>query len=154
VAETTPDSKQIVFSALDPTKGIGLEFTRFNDDHTNELGWDISPDGTQLLLFRNFDSHFQILTLSSGAAAREVQTENGTHLRNLLWAADGKGIFASAATQHGAKLVYVDLHGNLRYLWELNGYNPFLAARPSRDGRHLAIQGSGGTSNIWMIENF
>jgi eukaryotic-like serine/threonine-protein kinase len=153
-AETTPDGKQVVFSALDPIKGIGREFTRFTDDRTDELGWDLSPDGTQVMLFRDFDSHFQIVTLGSTGGAREVQTEKGVRLRNLQWAADGKGLFASAPTQHGAKLVYVDLHGNLNQLWELKGSNPFLAGRPSRDGRHLAIQGSAGTSNMWMIENF
>jgi len=154
VAETTPDSKQIVFSALEPAKGIGREFARFANEYPNELGWDLSPDGTQVVMFRDFDSHFQILTLSSTERAREIQTKNGTHLRNLQWAADGKGLFASILTPHGAELEYVDLQGNLYPLWELRGHNVFLAARPSRDGRHLAIQGSARTSNMWMLESF
>ena len=154
VTDTTPDSKQIVFSALDPMKGVGREFNRLTDSSPNELGWDLSPDGTQLVLFKDFDSHFQILTLGSTEEAQTVQIENGTHLRNVQWAADGKGLFAAVPTQHGANLVYLDLHGNLRHLWELRGFNPFLAGRPSRDGGHLAIQASAGTANMWMIENF
>ena len=154
VAETTPDGKQIVLSAFDPISGKGRELTRLSDDHTDELGWDLSPDGTQVVVCRDFDSHFQILTLGSTQGVREIQTKNGTHLKNLEWAADGKGLFGSVPTQRGADLVHLDLQGNLRRLWELRGYNVFLAARPSRDGRHLAIQGSAGTSNMWMIENF
>ena len=154
VAETTPDGKQIVFSALDPMNGKGRELAQFGGEFTDEFGWDLSPDGTQLVLFRNLDSHFRILKLASGQPVREVRTDNDTHLRNLHWAADGKGVFASAPTQHGARLVYVDLHGKLHQLWEVKGFNPFLAGRPSPDGRHLAIQGTTGTANMWMIENF
>jgi Tol biopolymer transport system component len=154
LAETTSDSKQIVFSALDPMKGKGRELTRFTGEHTDELGWDLSPDGMQVVLFRDLDSRFHILSLGSAGAVREVKTYKDTHLRNLQWAADGKGVFASAPTQHGADLVYVDLHGNLHRLWEVKGFTPFLSGRPSPDGRHLAIQGTTGTANMWMVENF
>ena len=154
MAETTPDGKQIVLSVLDPMKGKDRELARFANDHIGELGWDVSPDGTRVVVFRDFDSHFQLLKLGSTEGPREIQTKNGTRLRNLQWAADGKGLFASIPTPHGGKLAYVDLHGNLRLLWELRGHNVFLAARPSRDGGHLAIQGSAGTSNMWILESF
>jgi Tol biopolymer transport system component len=154
VAETTPDGKHIVFSLFDPMSGKGHELSRFTDQHADELGWDLSPDGAQVSLFRDFASGFQILTLDSAGSVRVVQTENGSQLRNLSWAADGRGFFASAPTQHGAEFVHVDLQGKSRHLWGLTGYNIFLAGRPSPDGRHLAIQGSAATSNIWMIDNF
>jgi hypothetical protein len=67
---------------------------------------------------------------------------------------DSKGLFASAPSEHGAELVYVDLKGKIRPLWELRGSNVFLAARPSPDGRQLAIQGSAASSNMWMLEDF
>jgi Tol biopolymer transport system component len=139
---------------FDPMSGKGHELSRFTDQHADELGWDLSPDGAQVSLFRDFASGFQILTLDSAGSVRVVQTENGSQLRNLSWAADGRGFFASAPTQHGAEFVHVDLQGKSRHLWGLTGYNIFLAGRPSPDGRHLAIQGSAATSNIWMIDNF
>ena len=154
VAETTPDGKHIVFSLFDPMRGKSHELTRFTDEHADELGWDLSPDGAQVVLFRDFAAGFQVLTLGSAGTVRVVQTENGAQLRNLSWAADGRGFFASAPTQHGAELIHVDLQGKSRHLWGLTGYNIFLAGRPSPDGHHLAIQGSAATSNMWMIENF
>jgi Tol biopolymer transport system component len=72
----------------------------------------------------------------------------------MTWSANGSGFFASNATQLGAQLMYVNLHGRTHVLWQANGNNVFLLGRPSPDGRRLAIQTSAGSSNMWMIENF
>jgi eukaryotic-like serine/threonine-protein kinase len=154
-AETTSDRKQISFFAFDLTKGKDRQLANLtNEERADELSWDLSPDGKQLVLFRDMDTRFRLLGLGSNDPMQEVQIDKNTHLRNLHWAADGKGVFASAPNQHAADLVYVDLHGNVHRLWQLKGPNAFLFALPSRDGRHLAIQSSSGTSNLWMLESF
>jgi Tol biopolymer transport system component len=154
LAEISPDHNQMLFSAFDPITGRGHELKRFANDHADELGWDLSPDGTKVVAFRDTDSQFHIIPLHLTGRDRILQTQNGINLKNLLWAADGKGFFASAPTQRGAEFVYVNLQGRSKHLWELSGYNMFIAGRASPNGRHLAIQGSAGNSNVWMIENF
>jgi Tol biopolymer transport system component len=50
-------------------------------------------------------------------------------------------------------LSYLDLRGNAHVLWvNPNGWS--IWARPSPDGRHLAIEHVSATGNIWMMENF
>jgi Tol biopolymer transport system component len=156
VAEIAPDHKEIVFSEFDPAAGKGRELARFNDEHADQFDWDLSPYGTKMVLHRSIDSSFLILALVSGAGLKQIQVnvENGTHLQELLWDFDGRGLFASAPSEHGAELIYVDLKGAVHSLWELRGSHVFLAARSSPDGRYLAIQGSAGSSNMWMLEDF
>jgi len=154
LAEISPEHNQIIFSAFDPLTGRGNELKRFANDHAAELEWDLSPDGTSVVAFRDTDSQFHIIPLHLTGRERILQTQNGINLKNLLWAADGKGFFASAPTQRGAEFVYVNLQGKSKHLWELSGYNVFIAGRASPNGRHLAIQGSAGNSNVWIMENF
>jgi serine/threonine protein kinase/Tol biopolymer transport system component len=156
VAQMAPNHTALVFLDFDPAAGKGRELARFDDEHADQFAWDLSPDGTKLVLHRDFASSFQVLPLGSGADSKPVlvPVENGTHLRELFWDVDGKGLFASAPSEHGAELVYVDLKGKMRSLWEVRGSNVFLAGRPSPDGRYLAIQGSAGSSNMWMLEDF
>jgi hypothetical protein len=50
-------------------------------------------------------------------------------------------------------LLYVDLKGNARILWERKGgFN--IWGKASRDGRYLAILGGVFNSNVWMLEGF
>ena len=153
VASLASNPKRLVFSAFDSASGKSRELAHFIDDHAEEFSWDLSPDGTKVVMHRKIESVFRILPLGSGAGF-EVRVENETHLKELFWDFDEKGLFASAPSEHGAQLVYVDLKGKVRQLWELRGSNVFLSARPSPDGRHIAIQGSAGSSNMWMLENF
>ena len=48
--------------------------------------------------------------------------------------------------------MHVDLLGNTKVLWHSNSVASF--ARPSPDGRHLAIYESRQGANMWMMENF
>lgn len=153
-AERTTNGKGLVFKALDPLKGVGQELARFNDEHANEFGLDLSFDGSRIVLFRPFDNRLRLLSLRGDSALTELRIKGNVHVRTISWAPNGKGWFASNQTQEGADLLYVDQRGNTRRLWHVDGYNVFLWGRPSPDGRHLAIQGSAGNSNMWMIEDF
>jgi hypothetical protein len=79
---------------------------------------------------------------------RRLEVKGDMPLRNVTWMADGKGFFAANAFQTGAQLVHVDLRGNSRVPWTVNGRDVFQAGRASPDGRHIAIQRSAGNSNM------
>jgi Tol biopolymer transport system component len=71
----------------------------------------------------------------------------------VYWSADGKGLFVTHGVKGGSELVHMDLQGNMKALWKNNGgYYPWGLQSP--DGRHLAIQGSVFSSNMWIMENF
>jgi hypothetical protein len=85
---------------------------------------------------------------------RRAKIASEIHLRNVTWTADGRGLFAAKAQQLGAQLLYLDMQGHTRVLWELPGNNVFLMGKAPPDGHHLAIQTRAGTPNMWMMEDF
>jgi serine/threonine protein kinase len=154
IGESTADRKRIVFTAFDPVKGRGPEITRFDFDFTAE-SWQnvaLSPDGTRLAFIRSPEGPIHILTLR-GQSSKEITVKGWSNLQSVDWNADGTGLFVSNGIQRGVVLLHVDLLGNAQVLWKNHGFN-LTTARPSPDGRHLAILGSTGDNNIWMMESF
>ena len=154
VAETTEDRKQVTITSFDPVKGRGGELTRFDlDPDMNGNGWlcDVSPDGTRLALSRRPEGPIRILSLR-GQPAQVIRVKGLDRMMDVYWAADGKGLYVSNGL-NGGTLSHVDLQGHAHVLWESHGGVPTFGI-PSRDGRHLAIQGSTLSTNIWMLENF
>ena len=54
----------------------------------------------------------------------------------------------------GRTLLYVDLKGNARVLWQYRGAGNEIWGIPSPDGRYMAIRGGAFSSNVWMVEGF
>jgi serine/threonine protein kinase len=152
IAERTPDRKQIVFTVLDPVKGRGRELARSDTDPTKEYHWDLSPDGIRIALLKHRDAEVQILSLN-GVAPQQITSKEWNPLSSVVWTADGKGLFASTYTARGADMLYMDLQGNGRLLWEHPGGVDIYGV-PSPDGRHLAMRGWNVEGNMWMMENF
>jgi len=152
IAERTPDRKQIVFTALDPVKGRGLELTRSDTEATADYHWDLSPDGTRIALLKHRDERVQILSLN-GRVPQDVTSRERKTLSSVVWTADGKGLFVSSYTARGADMLHMDLQGNTRLLWEHPGGIEVYGV-PSPDGRHLAMRGWNVEGNMWMMENF
>ena len=152
IAETTENHKQLSITSFDPVRGRGAELARFDLDMTED-GWlcDISPDGKRLAVSRGPEGPISILSLR-GQPAQVIHVKELNKMLFLYWAADGKGLYVSNGV-HGGTLSHVDLQGRAHVLWENYGGN-WTRGLPSRDGRHLAIQGETGGSNIWMLENF
>ena len=120
--------------------------------------WGLSPDGTLIALMYPPEGKVHILPLD-GRPPKEIPLGNLTSGDALDWAADGKGLFIEHSTPRGSALSYMDLHGNAHTIWEQTGV---MGARgrqavwgiPSRDGRHVAINGASRSTNMWMLENF
>jgi hypothetical protein len=91
--------------------------------------------------------HLRLLSLS-GAADREITMKGWQNLTGLDWSPDGKGFYCGSG---GDTLLYVDLKGNARVLWQYKGA---AWAAPSPDGRFLALGAQVTNSNVWMLEGF
>ena len=72
----------------------------------------------------------------------------------LEWSPDGKGLYCVSRSPQGNTLLYVDLKGIARPLWQHKGWGGETWAVPSPDGRYLAIGSGVSTSNVWMFEGF
>ena len=139
-------ANSVIITSFDPVKGRGTELARFDlDPDTNGDGWlcDLSPDGTRLAVSRGPEGPIRILSLR-GQPTQVIQVKGLNKMLLLYWAADGKGLYVSNGI-HGGTLSHVDLQGHAHVLWENHGGNSTMGM-PSRDGRHLAIQGSTGTA--------
>jgi hypothetical protein len=84
---------------------------------------------------------------------QKIDVKGWSNLVVMQWAADGKGFYGSSRTPRGSTLLYVDLQGNARALWEQRG-SDLTEGIPSPDGRHLAMLGMSQNHNMSMIENF
>ena len=166
ITEQTADRKQLIFTAFDPIRGRGHELARYEITWPGAYDWDLSPDGSRLAISKYSGQQIHILPLN-GDTATNIVVKGWSSLWSLNWAADGKGLFVSSATQSGSALLRVDLKGNANVLWQQKrSIAPWSAplpvvigpsapwAVPSPDGRHLAIYQWNLNANIWMMENF
>ena len=154
IGEPTEDGKHVAVSVLDPIKGRGPELFRFARV-ANEDNWDLdlSPDGTRVATTRTPAGPIYILSLS-GQVLQQVQVKGWSNLLALIWAADGKGLFVTAGIRGGRVVLHVDLQGNAHVLWENTGGSGETLAKPSPDGRHLALNGWTTNGNMWLMEKF
>jgi eukaryotic-like serine/threonine-protein kinase len=154
VAERSEDRKQVVVTSFDPVKGRGRELLRFTNSTSDAWDWacDISPDGSRLAFFAGADDPIRIFSLRGGKT-QTVPTNQLQQKRVMYWASDSRGLFVAHDAKGGSELVHVDLAGNVKALWKNSGgWWPWAVQSP--DGRHLAIQGSTMSANMWMMENF
>jgi serine/threonine protein kinase len=158
IAEAPSDRRQMFFTELDPVKGRGKQLQRFNTDPSGSYEWAVSPDGTRIAVMNPPEAKIHILHLD-GKPVEEIMVRNLNLGDALDWAPDSKGIFIDNSTAEGLALTYLDMQGYTHTVWEQKG-NPngikgqSIWGIPSRDGRHLAINGWAQNSNAWMIEGF
>ena len=115
------------------------------------LLWSNSLDGTRLAMASGPEGPIEIRSLGGGP--RQVIRPNGvTKMRDLLWAADGKGLFVGNFISGAREILYMDLHGDTTVLWKCKTDRCYEV--PSPDGRHLAIYDWRLSTNMWMMENF
>jgi serine/threonine protein kinase/Tol biopolymer transport system component/DNA-binding winged helix-turn-helix (wHTH) protein len=165
IAERTQDARQIVFMAFDPLKGRGRELTRFAiDPNDPDFIWNLSPDGSRIALLKMLERPPTVNTLSEGPI-HILPLDGGARLdlnvkgwkafgQYADWSADGKGLFVSSPTEAGDALLYVDMEGNARKVWEHGPMKRATRGVPSPDGRYLALLGRNSTMNVWLIEGF
>jgi len=155
VLETSQDLKQLVITAFDPLKGRAKVLRTIELDSSYGYSTGLSPDGSTIAISRDREpeTHIRLLSLSGGAD-REITVKGWPNIKSLDWAPDGKGLYCGSVSAEGGTLLYVDLKGNVRVLWQYKGANDDIGGVPSPDGRYLAIQRGVVNSNVWMVEGF
>jgi serine/threonine protein kinase len=146
------DRKHLLITAVDPLKGRGRELARLETDPAADYDWELSPDGTRIIIRKNQEAGLAIISLTGGAT-QHITIKGSNRFTDLDWGTDGKGIFTSAIVQKGSILLWVDLKGNAYPLWEERGSQGAFAIQ-APDGRHLALGGWTSMANIWSMENF
>src|SRR5579864_8142422 len=139
-----------VFTSVDPVKGRGRELASIETEPSMTIPWDLSPDGSQVVMTR--EGRIRLLSLKSGVTT-DLAVKGWDSFWEVDWSADGNALFVSSQTPDGATLLRVNLEGEARALWHQK-VNLEAKGIPSPDGRHLAMAGWTTDSNAWMIENF
>ena len=153
ICERSEDRKQMVMTAFDPLQGRGAELARIDiQNEAKKFRWDLSPDGTRICFTRNPQEPIEILFLDSHAT-QIIHVKDWNNLESLDWDTNGEGFFVADGVHGGMVLLQVDLQGNPQVLQKFQGAGG-LWARPSPDGRHLAISEYRIDGNIWTLENF
>ena len=156
IVEASQDERQLTFTEFDPLNGRGKVLRTMQKDPTAYFaGTDISPDGTTFAISREYEAetHIRLLSLTGGSD-REIAVKGRPRLTSLNWSPNGKGLFCSSYSPQGSTLLYVDLKGDARVLWQSKAMPGVLGGVPSPDGRYLAIMRGVLNSNVWMLEGF
>jgi DNA-binding winged helix-turn-helix (wHTH) protein/Tol biopolymer transport system component len=151
------ENKQLVFYALDPTRGKGQELASqeiASGPEIVESNWDLSPDGSRIALAipEGPPARIRILSLASGTL-QDIRVTGWSAFQSMEWAADGKGWFVASRSAAANTLLFVDPQGHAYPLRQTaGGYDTY--AIPSPDGHRLAFLEYTTADNAWMIENF
>jgi Tol biopolymer transport system component len=156
ITEVSQDGKQLTLTAFDPLKGRGKALrTIEKDPAVSYSGTGLSPDGATFAVSKQGEAEIHIRLLSlSGGSERGITVKGWPNLTDLEWSPDGKGLYCASISPQGSTLLYVDLKGNARVLWQYKGTAGETAGIPSPDGRYLAILSPVINSNVWMVEGF
>jgi DNA-binding winged helix-turn-helix (wHTH) protein/Tol biopolymer transport system component len=156
IDEKSQDQKQFVITAFDPLKGRGKVLrTRENDSSHDYDCTAPSPDGSTYAISRSGEAEIHIRLLSlSGGSDREITVKGWPNITGLDWSPDGKGLYCGSVSPQGSTLLYVDLKGNARVLWQYKAASLQIWGAPSPDGRYLGIGGAVTNDNVWMVEGF
>ena len=135
----------MMISAFDPVKGRGKTLrTIEKDPSVHGFGSALSPDGVTFAIAKGFGTEIRIRLLSlTGGSDHEITVRGWQNLAGfgLYWAPDQKGFYCSSVSPQVNTLLYVDLKGNARVLWQykaaVSGGSFF--GIPSPDGHFLAI---------------
>lgn len=150
-----PQGDQVVFSELDPIRGI-LRTIRSVPVAESEYAWDISADGTRIALIdQAHPGQIRVLDLQDGSTKpiRLHGVEDERQLgslsdQSIAWSAAGDGFFIGSF--HA--LLHADLGGRERVVYRTDNWLGL--PMPSPDGRRLAFTLLTNESNAWLIDHF
>ncbi len=156
IFEISKDLKQLKITAFDPIKGRGKALRIIANDPAHIYGHvGLSPDGSTFAISRVSEPEIRIRLLStSGDSDREITVKGWPNITGLDWSPDGKGLYCGSQSPQGGTLLYVDLKGDVRVLWQSKSMHGGIWGVPSPDGRYVVIGGDVTNSNVWMLEGF
>jgi Tol biopolymer transport system component len=143
---------------LDPEAGLGEELFTREFDLASHPEWDLSPDGSRLVMVGDVEEDRTLSVLDlNGELIEEVEIRGlaGAVYDEIAWNATGDGFFAVGESARGSLVAYVEPSGVAHALEILEtGYVADVDPTPSRDGRRLAWRAKTVESNVWMVEGF
>jgi serine/threonine protein kinase len=144
--------ENLVFSFLDPDKGLGQELARVGvkNDHYD---FRLSPDGKRIALGTR-ENQIRIVSTEAGSV-RTVSPKDWDDLQNVSWSPDGNRIYVIGSTADSWGILTVDMEGNVRVMIRVIGDQAFLEnPMLSPDGHYLAYDQSDFESSVALLENF
>lgn len=145
--------RQMVLTAFDPREGRLGVIARVNVDPANVSFWDLSADGSRLVVGERLEQAAPLTVLDlDGWAVRGRRTifiRDWNLLESAAWSADAKGLYLIAFRSTGCPLLYATLDGHATVL-----YSGFMLEEPvvSPDGQSLAFGQVTADSNAWLLE--
>jgi Tol biopolymer transport system component len=117
------------------------------------VNFDIFPDGSGFAVVIGDPPMNRIRIIrSSGKTETEFAVEGWSAIQHLWSSPDSKGLYLTSRRGVAPTLLYVDLRGKARVIWQGSDWDA--SAVPSPDGRRLAIRVQTTTSDAWLLENF
>ena len=157
MSELQPN-RQLIFFALDPSKGKAGELARVDDQDANGVRevWRLSADGRRIAIINKAEpsDSIRILNLEDKrvTAWPLPQTQ---FVIDLAWAADGKSLFLSTLLGSSVVIASANSNGRLTTLYKA-GTERTLFSLPivSPDGHSLAFTQTSFVSDLVLLENF
>jgi Tol biopolymer transport system component len=143
---------QMVLTAFDPLKGRLAVVDRIDVDPANMSFWDLSADGSQLVVGQKQEkvAALEILYLDGWTVRRRqhLTIRDWNLLEDVAWSADAKSLFLVAFRSDGNPLLHADLNGRTKVL-----HKGFVLARPvaSPDGKFIAFGEVTADSNVRKV---
>jgi dipeptidyl aminopeptidase/acylaminoacyl peptidase len=159
-----PHEEGLLFATFDPVRGRRSDIVTVDSAERpvwNE-GWDLSPDGSRIAILptdravhglATYRDAIRIIPVGGGPST-DIPLPSTLGNYTVSWAADGRSLFVSGSRSEPGDWVIVraDTSGHTEIL--LSGESAFHLARPSPDGKHLALRKSGWETNVWLLEGF
>jgi serine/threonine protein kinase len=141
------DREGMTFSKYDlATRGL-RDFARVE----SYADWDLFQDGSRIAVLIDTPAQRRISIIRlSGETEQEFPVEGS--IQNVYCSADGKGLYLSNRRPNHNALLYMDLRGRTRTVWQPKGNFGWVRASP--DGRYLSVTGGTETKDAWLLENF
>jgi Tol biopolymer transport system component len=145
------DGRDMVFRSFDLEHGAGRELMRIPDWHGN---WNLSSDGSKLVIFLDHQHHIRFVSLGTGAA-HDVTIKDWP-LDCGDWAADGKTVLTASQAPNGLPVILeFDQTGKAKVVLRGSPSIEFGFMIQSPDGRYGVIAESiPSDSNAWIVKDF
>jgi dipeptidyl aminopeptidase/acylaminoacyl peptidase len=144
-------SNRVIFYSFDPSRGNKTEAARA-DIHGASF-WDLSPDGTQIVLAEaERKDRIRILPMGTGGS-REVAVNGLRTIASIGWSNDGSSFFITGTAPEGGSIVrHITPDGRGQILYQADAWleRPIVAP----DGSRLIFGQATSSNNVWTVENF
>ena len=151
IAEPAAGGRQIVFTAIDLPDARRRELARIDASAHGLYRWALAPDGARIAVLEISAPTIQILSLAA-QPPHTIEVAGGGTLGYVSWTSDGAGLIVPSIDARAATLLYVDLQGRTRVLWQEPGALD-ISGIPSPDGRRLAIWVRSLSASLWLAES-